>query len=509
MAANLSLEGLPTELFSDIATAFPLHAAPSALLSLTLVNHAFYEVFHPILYSHVILRNENDTQHTIVKILQKPELGQYIRGLHIMSDLSRKTRHGSGIDPLFFNAIKGLDKLVSNGLLHNLGALSLHLLMGWRSYQPKGYGMLPAEFWSKLAKNCPRIKSVVLSGLEDISLSPWILQSGIYEFREFKHLEKIGLSFFPSQSESEGLKIMSQNFYNLSSSLHTLSLDFMFSRSGQPAPAPISSLHFPNLRSLTLSSFQFNDSSETMSFWNCHPNLERLDISSGMGSSSWFADTIPVGTLPALKYLEVNYKDVQKLAPILYQLLRLCIWKSSGTDVPRLLREVIPDGLPRLKSLEIQMLLLQSGTSNSPEFRTGLINYIQTISKSTPNLEEIGLHSKIMNAEVFFDILCDDDAISGFEHLERIYVSYHDGDNFYSETDRRRFFDGAFKLAQKGNFRKLRSMTNFSNRYQTPYPVARIVKNDNGDLTFLDAGEGFGMEIGYESHPFPGIPGSG
>ncbi|PPQ79041.1 hypothetical protein CVT25_002350 [Psilocybe cyanescens] len=306
MAAKLSLEDLPTELFSDIATAFPLHAAPSALLSLTLVNHAFYEVFHPILYSHVILRNENDTQHTIVKILQKPELGQYIRGLHIMSDLSRKTRHGSGIDPLFFNAIKGLDKLVSNGLLPNLGALSLHLLMGWRSYQPKGYGILPAEFWSKLAKNCPRIKSVVLSGLEDISLSPWILQSGIYEFREFKHLENFGLSLFPSQSESEGLKIMSQNFCNLSSSLHTLSLNFMFSSSGPPAPAPLSSLHFPNLRSLTLSSFQLSDSSETMPFWGRHPKLERLNISSSTGSSSWFADTIPVGTLPALKYLEVS-----------------------------------------------------------------------------------------------------------------------------------------------------------------------------------------------------------
>lgn len=185
MPSYSGLEELPTDVFSHITRFFPLHAAPSTLLSLALVNRKFYEVCYPLLYSQVILRNEKDTQRTIFRILTEPVLGLRVKGLHIMSGLSQATRRSDKTSPLCYDAIRGLEKLISNGVIPNLTGLSLHLLTEWRSYQPKGYGVLPAAFWIKLTQNCPGIKSIILSGLEDIPLSPWIPESGIYELREF------------------------------------------------------------------------------------------------------------------------------------------------------------------------------------------------------------------------------------------------------------------------------------------------------------------------------------
>lgn len=82
------LQTLPTELFSVIAECIPLYAAPSTLLSLSLTSHAFYGIVHPLLYSELILRNEDDALEMINKIVANPGLGRLVRGLHIMSNLS-------------------------------------------------------------------------------------------------------------------------------------------------------------------------------------------------------------------------------------------------------------------------------------------------------------------------------------------------------------------------------------------------------------------------------------
>ena len=103
------------------------------------------------------------------------------------------------------------------------------------------------------------------------------------------------------------------------------------------------------------------------------------------------------------------------MAPILHRLQSLSITGSYNAQIPYLLRDVLPDGLPHLKSLEIQQLPWSDtnqrmrrekgsmwyeqpdGTfcvaKNGKQAKNTIMgNYLFSIVKGAPNVEELGLH---------------------------------------------------------------------------------------------------------------------
>lgn len=196
------------------------------------------------------------------------------------------------------------------------------------------------------------------------------------------------------------------------------------------------SITFPHLKSFNISGFrmiprsQLEDSGKAMCFWQRHPNLEQVSIAAD-GVNRWFRDNIEAGFLPKLNYLRVSFcflksmsqvslnnsqapfLDVRALTSHLGQLDHLGINYSYNLQVPYLLRSVLPDGLPRLKSLEIHQkpsskswALSREGTrwyeTESGDFLEELddkktsksvdSSYINSIVQGAPNIEELCLH---------------------------------------------------------------------------------------------------------------------
>ncbi|KAF8188079.1 hypothetical protein BJ912DRAFT_409672 [Pholiota molesta] len=113
----------PPELFPIIASFIPLRSAPRTLRSLALGNRRFYNICCPLLYSRLILRNEDDAIGVIQRIMDEPQLGLAVTELYIMSELSVEARKGK--KP--FNVVAGLQMLVTKGLIPRIIALGLYL----------------------------------------------------------------------------------------------------------------------------------------------------------------------------------------------------------------------------------------------------------------------------------------------------------------------------------------------------------------------------------------------
>jgi hypothetical protein len=116
--------------------------------------------------------------------------------------------------------------------------------------------------------------------------------------------------------------------------------------------------------------------------------------------------------------LQARFEDIRLLIPILPQLVSLGFTQSYNGQVPYLLRAVLRDGLPQLKSLEIDQHiyglddlklegLLWYETLDG-EFRTRrwrhqewdflTYEYMHSIARGAPNLEELGLHGMHMTS---------------------------------------------------------------------------------------------------------------
>lgn len=187
---------LPSELFPNVASHLPLLAKPPTLRALALTNRRFYDVVYPLLYSCLILKNEDQASAIIQRILLTDlQLGQIVKELHIMSDLSLATRNRE--TP--FDVVTGLKSLVAAGLLPQVHTLTLHLLRGWheqldcpddrferRYLQVKGFGRLEQKFFINLQNNCPYLRRLDIAGLRDSEDDPWLEESGIFQMNEFK-----------------------------------------------------------------------------------------------------------------------------------------------------------------------------------------------------------------------------------------------------------------------------------------------------------------------------------
>lgn len=178
------LNDLPSEIFPVVASLLPLHATPSTLLSLALVNHHISSIVLPLLYSRLILKNENHALKFLQKLLDEPEFGKVVREVHILSDLSLATRNGE--NP--FDVVRGLKKVIGAGSLPYIHTLGLHLLSGWQyddEYDEpiEGFGQLGSGFWQSLRKNCPQLRGLVICNIVESDENPGFHESGLFEIQ--------------------------------------------------------------------------------------------------------------------------------------------------------------------------------------------------------------------------------------------------------------------------------------------------------------------------------------
>jgi hypothetical protein len=211
--------------------------------------------------------------------------------------------------------------------------------------------------------------------------------------------------------------------------LHTLELRLYDYLRGRPLDASgLLGCVIPNLHTLVLERFIVSDPSTTIKFWRAHSGIERLEFWDDIDvQCSWFDDFQP-GMLPNLRYLQVirlyciqppTKRMVRQcnannalvlLSHVSSTLIRLTLRATYNAQGPYLLRVVAQNGiLPALRSLGIE---LYSGNSLKPreghkwrEDDNGNVweadakrparlydgNYILSLSKAAPNLEELEL----------------------------------------------------------------------------------------------------------------------
>ncbi|KAF8907692.1 hypothetical protein CPB84DRAFT_1768563, partial [Gymnopilus junonius] len=430
MTSLNGLDNLLPELFPIIASHLPLYATPSTLLSLALVKRHISEIVLPILYWCLILKNEDDALGMIHRLL-----GLTVRQLHIMSDLSVETRDGR--NP--FDVVTGLKEVIKLGLLPNIHNLGLYLLSGWHYDEEyelvEGYGDLRADFWDDVREKCPRLKGIILNNIGDIEGDRWLEDCGLYDIQGITSLTLLQ-SFFPG-SERGHAKLM-EIFKALAHSLHTLS----FSQLGDDwlSASSFFALDFPNLKALTLNYHVVEDALEAMAFWKRHPTIESLELKESSPTNRYFTNDLDLDFLPNLCYLKADYHDVRLLAPILHRLIGLEIDNSVNAQIPYLLRFVLPQGLPNLKSLSIG----QYPSSSSKNERTeGALwfetedgefmekkdwrssthvygdYYLHSIARGAPNLIELAMDAFFDKARQFVDASAK---FASFGCLERLYL---------------------------------------------------------------------------------------
>lgn len=185
------IERIPPELYPLIVSCIPLYATPSTLFSLALTNKAMYNIFHNLLYTVLILKNEYAATSMIKMILNdstQAPLGKLVRELHIQSELSVACIENTGEKHL--DTVSCLKQLVKSGRIPHLHTLSLHLMQECRGdgdwSEVPGFGHLEAEFWEDMKRECPRVRSITLGGIGDQYEDPWLKDSGIYELKSIK-----------------------------------------------------------------------------------------------------------------------------------------------------------------------------------------------------------------------------------------------------------------------------------------------------------------------------------
>jgi len=306
---------------------------------------------------------------------------------------------------------------------------------------------------------------------------------------------------------------------SLAPSLHTLDLSpgHFYSSLEKQGALTLFKFDLPFLRSLKFTFPHGVDKGLAMAFFARHPSLEYLSVVvRHIGSHDpLFESELPQKFLPNLLHLRANWKNVRLLAPILNQLISLSIHDSLNAQIPYLFRSILPNGLANLKSLDIGQTSSPTKKHRTAEgnnwyesedgtFKTKLKarsvfnDFMRSIVRAVPNLEELGFHSTERLELSSFASIADD--LSRFPHLKRLYyVGYYIGQ---TEIDRNDFISEARVLAEAAL--GLVSITNVVNSYP-PHPTARIKRSDSGEvasIAFKELKGCVGMEIGYEDEAF-------
>ncbi|KAG6915215.1 hypothetical protein DXG01_012686 [Tephrocybe rancida] len=513
------LNSLLPEIYPIIIAHLPLYATPSTLLALALTNHHVSDIALPLLCSRLVLKNEADALLLLQKLMDDPPFGRVVRELHIMSDLSLNTRSQNPPS----DVVRRVSDVISKGYLPFIHTLGLHLGKGWYHDEDpvNGFGQFEKGFWTQINQKCPKLRALILEGFEEAE-EPWFVDSGILEVPD---ITSLSLHIFGREVETLAIHKHLHHMSSLAHSLHTLDLKPDASED-YASLSSIFEIDFPCLRSLSLASFSEINTSQAMAFWERHPSIEALDIASNDHQDSrWFAPVVPATLLPKLLHLTVCWDDALLLAPILGRLLGLSIHGSVNAQIPYLLRSVCPNGLPKLKSLHIGQAPSSSaknkniegslwyesedgvfGRTTNKGSRTVFDGFMHSIVRGAPNLEEIGFTGALSRLPELVKIAGD---LNGFAHLKYLYhqdsyITVESGIiDIHSKRDT--FASQATSLAE--NVPGLVSITNVATTSNhLPYMTAKITRGENGEVTSVEVGNGYGMKIGYDDAAFPQAP---
>ncbi|CAA7266331.1 unnamed protein product [Cyclocybe aegerita] len=485
-----SFENLFPELYPLIASHIPLHATPQTLLSLAITNRHFSEFILPLVHQCLILRDENSIMKILHKISVDSAFSVRVRELHLicMGSISKK------VDA--FDTIKELEKVVAAGALPNLHTLGL------RSCEYESDPDDHPNFWAIVNEHCRRLRRIRLIDVYGVEYLPskerdfhWLRSSGVFQIPDLSTLSfRVANANLKDQHYTSFLSTLTPWTH----SLQTLSL------------------------SLSLDIWSVNQPSEAMDFWTRHPNLESLTLCCADGVKC-FVDSIPRDFLPHLRHLKASYVDVRALAPVLPQLTSLAVHDSINSQVPYLLRSVIPGGLPGLKSLyfvrgrwdknavaegaswyethdgafheskEEKKKEKKKKKKSDKSDRNILRDYMRSIARGAPNIEELGF----AHVESLSGLVEISDVFSDLRRLKRMYYRMHfeDGDNPNEAT-----IAHVLALAKESFIPCLESVTNLND--DIPYTVSRILRDENGNPCEVVLGTGGGMEVGNEDSAF-------
>ncbi|KJA25229.1 hypothetical protein HYPSUDRAFT_418319 [Hypholoma sublateritium FD-334 SS-4] len=522
---NGSFTLLYPEIYPVIATHLPLHATPSTLLSLAQTSRDISHIVLPLLHTRLILKNETDALLVLQK-LESPVVGLAVRELHILSGLSYATRQQ---DPPADVVTRTVD-IISRGNLPFLHTLDVQLTNEWRHCGPgsdqvcdNSLCVFPRVFWTRIKEYCPRLRGIVLKGIQ--YPSTYGSETEDLGFLHVPGITSLSITFLKKMLPPPVyIDMLVGPIMTLAPLLHTLELGV--NPQGFVHISPLFDLNLPYLRSLSLKNFTQIDTLQTTAFFERHPSIQYLnlnvapsDVALASTSDCWFTAEISEGFLPNLRHLRAHWKDVRRLAPILAQLLSLCIHGSVNAQVPFLLRFTLPDGLPYLKSLDIGQFprresanyrnidvegstiwyedaddgMLRAYTPEQP--RTIFDNYMHSIVRAAPRLEELGFHGA---DSPLADFIAVADDLNGFCHLKRLYyIDRATGAGEPSDT----FGELAGELAEL--VPRLEAITNVG-APDLPYQTAEIHR-DPESLT-VELCEGFGMQTGNDDEAFPWAP---
>ncbi|KJA15417.1 hypothetical protein HYPSUDRAFT_72088 [Hypholoma sublateritium FD-334 SS-4] len=499
---SVFLPALPAELFAIIASLIPLTQAPCTLLSLALVNHELQEKVLPLLYARLILKNESGALSVFRKILAEPERGLEVKELYILSSLSHASRKGE----YAFDVVTGIRSIVEKGFLPRLSALGIYLTRNWNADKRVAYGRLPTEFWKDLRGHCPQLHTIILRKVRDTEDHPWLHRTIIDDMGLFAGLSTLSLDLREGPVMKPIQVKLLATISQLASSLERLALARLGERLNFSV---ITRFHFPQLKSIKLSEFSANrDGKEAMSFWRQHPRLEGISII--MGEGRWFSEEVDSSLLPNLRHLKAKFADVRILVPILHRIQSLSITESQNAQIPYLLREMIPKGLPSLKSLTAHLRDLRNiegamwyeksdGSFHVAETRkeaerTVTNNFMHSIVRGAPNLVELAIHFV-------------SPYLAKFPSLQRFYTrGFHLKKDQYPQLAKTadkvaEFLSVANTLATKCP--RLGMVTSMSADV-LPYLAAKIQRNSEGEVQLVRRVAGVGLQIPEDGlDPFP------
>ncbi|KAG6816864.1 hypothetical protein H0H93_007678 [Arthromyces matolae] len=410
----MTVENVPSELFSLVAAHLPLHIRPPTLLSLALTSRRFSNIIIPhVLYTHVRLVGDKQAVPVLRDFIQaanrKEEghtttpIGHYIRHLCVQS---LPAFHTESVLPAPDNdtSLSVLQRLIDCDGLPNLVLLTIDREDTGRYQSP-----FPTTFWTSIQQHCPNFQGMQLSSLVENSDAEGIksgLLAALQKLKEMKTIRLEGrLEGYEAESDTEPILF---DFSKFPVHLHTLDLRLGLRRSNFDF-RELFYLVMPNLHVLILDSVDVGDPSLTKEFWKKHPRLTRLELWKRVGGL-WF-NGFERGMLPNLTVFKGKFISARIILPhISESLVSLYLLDTYNAQAPYLLRTATKGGtLPALRSLGIQR-----DSGNSPkayeghrwrEDERGAVtqapvlkaakrfdgNYLMSIAKAAPNIEELEL----------------------------------------------------------------------------------------------------------------------
>ncbi|TFK20754.1 hypothetical protein FA15DRAFT_113261 [Coprinopsis marcescibilis] len=510
---------LPPEMYDLISAYLPLSSAPTTLRALSLTNTHVSNIVIPILWANIVLRNEHDALQLIRRLVENPEKGQYIRGIHIraaLSDPNSSRSHGlrwlkrrgrsENDAKKQFGLIEGLEKLITAGSLPFIHSLELRLDRFWSNSSIKNiqgqFEEASPSFWRNVNQFCPQLRRVVLRSLGDQEIveywqAAWVRELGVLEIKGVTDLD---VQF--TQRYNQPTKVI-HHLSLVSSQLRRLSIGPRVLHDYLWDTAELFELTFPVLESISLGNFESTIAAEytdkAVMFWERHPTLESIHISPRVEKSGRFiprrSDRVPQ-FLPRLRHLEAPINDVFSLLPILHQLVSLSVLFASNESMDYLTRSLpSSEGLPRLRSITI---LHDEPAPVRTRLNFPVEGVIDCITAAAPNVEELAYISSRQRLPY---------PIKRLTRLKRLFYRSYENSTL-SKVQNNPAFKTTFEdeaLAFGRACPSLESYGLLGAPQAEDHPKMLILRGTSGKVVGTRLVSGAALEIGMENEAFPRV----